>query len=289
MSLTPPALECCVIDTGYCLASESHLIQGGARRRVECHSLVALFKHPQQGWLLWDAGYAPRMLQATRRWPYLLYRLATPLRIRPELSAAAQLSRQGIEPRQVKTVLISHFHADHLAGLGDFPAARFIADRQGYADAAARRGLRALQRAFIPELLPGDFAQRASLLDEFTGPPLEGLGASHDLFGDGALRLVRLPGHARGQLGLLAHTTQGPLLFAADSAWLTRSIRELKAPARLARLIVDQPEQVQQTLLNLHRFWQAHPEVRILPTHCPEAFLWAQSMSGREMLSRPVG
>ena len=271
-----PLVECYILDTGYCLSSEQHLIQGGARRTIECHSLVALIKHPSQGWLLWDTGYAPRMLSETRSWPYLLYRLATPLRIRPEQSAAAQLSRQGIAPSEIKTVIVSHFHADHLAGLRDFPEARILADRDGFADAAPRRGLRALRRAFIPALLPADFRQRAELLTPFAGRALPGLGACHDLVGDGALQLVRLPGHARGQFGLLANTRHGPLLFAADSAWLTRSIRQLKPPARLTRLIVDQPDQVQQTLINLQRFWQARPEVRILPTHCPEAHLWGQ-------------
>lgn len=273
-----PTLDCYILDTGYCLASENHLIQGGARRTIHCHSLVALFRHPQHGWLLWDTGYAPRMLDETRRLPYWLYRLITPLRIRPELSAVAQLQRQGIAADQVKTIIISHFHADHLAGLRDFPAARLIANRQGYAEAAARRGLRALQRGFIPALLPPDFAGRADLLDDFAGPPVVGLGACHDLYGDGTLRLVYLPGHARGQFGLLAATQHGALLFAADGAWLARSIRELKAPGRLASLIADQPEQVQQTLLNLQRFWQAHPDVRILPTHCPEAYQWASTL-----------
>jgi hypothetical protein len=69
MSTPPVAVECYILDTGYCLASEHHLIQGGQRRPIQCHSLVALIKHPDQGWLLWDTGYAPRMLSETRRWP----------------------------------------------------------------------------------------------------------------------------------------------------------------------------------------------------------------------------
>jgi glyoxylase-like metal-dependent hydrolase (beta-lactamase superfamily II) len=279
MSAAPPVVDCFILDTGYCLASESHLIRGGQRRSIRCHSLAALLRHPSRGWLLWDTGYAPRMLSETSRWPYWLYRLATPLHIRPEQAAVAQITRQGIWADEVKTVILSHFHADHLAGLLDFPQAAILADRAGFADAAPRRGLRALQRAFIPSLLPADFEARATLLDGFQGPEVPGLGACHDVFEDGSLQIVRLPGHARGQLGLLANTRQGLLLFAADSAWLSQSIRERKPPARLTNLIADHPEAVQHTLDRLHSFWKSNPNIRILPTHCPEALAWGQEQA----------
>src|SRR4051812_11536380 len=123
MPSAAPALRYHVLDTGYCLASEHHVIKGGRRRRFACHATVALLHHPQQGWLLWDTGYAPRMLDLTRRLPFRLYRLATPLRLRPEQAVIAQLPRLGIDPRQIRRVLISHFHADHIAGLRDFPEA----------------------------------------------------------------------------------------------------------------------------------------------------------------------
>ena len=98
------------------------------------------------------------------------------------------------------------------------------------------------------------------------------LGASHDLFGDGSLRLVNLPGHARGQIGLLAHTAQGDDFFVADGAWLSRAIREERPPAHTTKLIVDDWGAVQRTLLNLHAFAQAQPTWRLIPTHCPEVF-----------------
>ena len=267
-----PLLSYELLDTGYCLASEHHLIQGGRRRTVACHSLVALLRHPTRGYLLWDTGYAPRMLAATERWPWSLYRRATPLRIRPEGAVVAQLARRGLPADAIQHVIVSHFHADHLAGLLDFPDAHLVASAAGYADVAERRGLRALARAFIPALLPADFARRATLLDGFRGAALPGLGATHDLFGDGSLRLVALPGHARGQVGLLAATTDGPILFAADGCWLTASIRDGRPPAAITGLFADDRRAVRQTIAGLHDFAAAGPAVRIIPTHCPEVF-----------------
>lgn len=265
-------ITCYILDTGYCLASEHHLIAGGAHRTIACHSIAALLHHPTQGWLLWDTGYAPRMLDATRRWPWRLYRQATPLRLRPELAVVAQLGRWGLESGDIGHVIISHFHADHIAGLRDFSDASLIAHRAAYADVAQRHGLRALSRAFIPSLLPPDFEQRVTLLPSFDGPSLPGLGPTYDLFGDGLLRLVELPGHARGQIGLLAQTQRGPIFLAADGCWLTRSIRERRPPQWITSLFVDDRQAVRTTIDALHEFSQACPDVTLIPSHCPEAF-----------------
>ena len=290
-----PLLTCHILDTGHCLAHEHVMIEGGARKEVACHSIVALLGHPQHGWLMWDAGYAPHMLRATSHFPYSLYRLITPLRLRPELAVAAQLPRLGLSPADIRAILISHFHADHIAGLLDFPTSRFLALPEAYASIANRRGLAALRRAFIPSLLPPDFRSRLTLLtgaqasppagfgkqartpalqkrQDFTGPALPGLGATLDYYGDGSLLFVRLPGHARGQLGLLAQTTRGPLFFVADAAWLARSVVENRSPSRLGSLIADDAGQVAATIAGLHTFAQARPDVLIVPSHCPETF-----------------
>jgi glyoxylase-like metal-dependent hydrolase (beta-lactamase superfamily II) len=261
-----------VLDTGYCLASEHHVIQGGQHRQIECHSLVALIQHPRQGWLLWDAGYAPRVLEATRHLPFSLYRRVTPLRVRPELAVIAQLQHFGLSPADVRRVVISHFHADHIAGLRDFPQAEFVASRTAYDHVSPRRGLSALHRGFIPVLLPEDFNQRLTLLEAFRDAPLPALGPTHDLFGDGSLQLVALPGHARGQVGLLAQTWRGPRLFAADSCWLSRSVYERRPPHRVTNVLIDDATAVRTTIERLHDFLKASPEVVLVPSHCPEAF-----------------
>src|SRR5205807_556113 len=102
--------------------------------KVACHSLAALLRHPDHGWLLWDTGYAPRMLEVTRGLPFALYRAATPLHLRPELAALTQLERLGLREHDIRRVLISHFHADHIAGLRDFPGAEYIASQLAYRD-----------------------------------------------------------------------------------------------------------------------------------------------------------
>ncbi len=265
-------VTCHILDTGYCLAHESLVMRGGRREQIACHSLVALIQHPQHGWGLWDTGYAPRMEQETARWPFSLYRRATPLQLRPELAVAAQLPRWGLAPANIGWVILSHLHADHLAGLLDFPQARIILSADAYASVLGRRGLRALSRAFIPNLLPADLFERATFICDFSGPALPELGPTYDLFGDGALLLMPLPGHGCGQIGLLARTAERQILFAADGAWLTRSIRERRPPHPLTYLFIDDPQAMRETLDRLHAFAQQFPEVALVPTHCPDAY-----------------
>jgi glyoxylase-like metal-dependent hydrolase (beta-lactamase superfamily II) len=266
-----PRLTTHLLDTGYCVADEATILRGAPRRKIACHAPVALLGHPLHGWTLFDTGYAPRIFDATRGWPFNLYRRMTPLRLPPRGAVVDQLGALGLGPSDIRRIVVSHFHADHIAGLRDFPHARFIASRAAWDDASARQGFRALLRGVIPTLIPGDFAARADLLAPFTGPPLPALGPTHDLFGDGSALLVDLPGHARGQIGLLARTERGPLLLAADGCWLSRSYQERRPPAPLAGLIADDARAVTTTIARLHAFATARPDVAILPTHCPEA------------------
>jgi glyoxylase-like metal-dependent hydrolase (beta-lactamase superfamily II) len=239
---------------------------------VRLHALVGLLRHPAHGWLLFDTGYAPRLVAATQPWPFRLYRAITPFQAPPELAVARQLQRLGLAPADIGGVIVSHFHADHIAGLIDFPNARFICSRAALAAAAGLRGLGALRRGFVPGLLPADFAERARPVKAFDGPPVAGLGATHDVWGDGTLRLVALPGHARGQVGALAETTRGPVLLAADGAWYRQSIRERRPPSPVVRLFVDDLRALRATLDGLHAFALACPQAAIIPTHCPEAY-----------------
>ncbi len=267
-----PFSEYRFLDTGYCLTPECAIIRGGSLRIARCHCLVALLLHPTEGWGLWDTGYAPRFLEETRPFPYRLYRWATPLPKQPDKSVLSQLGGMGLSAADIKWIVLSHLHGDHTAGIRDFPAARLVVTKQAFEHASNLSGLAAVRKAYIPALLPSDFALRATLLTCFDGPELEALGPTFDLFGDGSARLFLLPGHARGQMGMLAETANGPILLAADSVMHRASIREGKPPGAVTRLISDDPDQVLPTILRLREFTIRHPEVPVYTTHCPEAY-----------------
>ena len=254
-----------LLNTGYCTTHENIVLRGGSRVALRAHALVALIEHPS-GWVLFDSGYAPRVLEAFKLWPYGIYGYLTPTVLFEPV--VAQLSRFGLRADDISTVILSHLHADHVGGLLDFPKAKIVLSKACWQHAKGKSGFAALRQGVIPTLLPPDLEQRATLIEHFNHEPLGNLGATYDLLGDGTLQLVRLEGHARGQLGLLVGKQT---LLAADGCWHSRAFRENLLPSPLPlHLFFDNAKASLQTIANLHQLHQTQPHLQIIPTHCPE-------------------
>ena len=263
-----------VLDTGFCTARSNFVARGTGWHEVQCHAPAFLLRHPDHGACLFDTGYAPRLFDAFAHWPDRLYKYATPTTL--GVPALLQLAQHGVSGPDVHTVIVSHLHADHVAGLRDFPQAAFVVSRGALALQQSVHGIDAVRRGVLQRLFPDDFAARSRVVESLDGAELPHLGATHDLFGDGSLRLVAMPGHARGQLGALVHTDRGDVLLCADGAWTSQAYRELRAPHPLTVVMQDDMIALVATLRGLHRFAQSRPDVTILPSHCPETLRWVR-------------
>ncbi len=270
--MSATAVTVTLLDTGHCSTRASLIAAGTGWATVACAAPAFLIRHPQHGPLLFDTGYGPHLREAFAHFPERLYHYATPTTF--GTPAVAHLQQAGIAAGSVGTVIVSHLHADHCAGLRDFPAARFVISAAALALQQQMRGFAAVRRGIVPALFPDDFAERAQVVHTFTDAALPHLGPTHDLFGDGSVRLVPLPGHARGQLGALLHTADGDLLLCADGAWSTRAWREQRTPHWLTFAMQDDLAALRTTLRALREFAAARPDVRILPTHCPDTMRW---------------
>ena len=245
--------------------------------------MFAVIEHPRHGVVLFDTGYSSRFFEATRPFPERLLRWATPVTLDVGGSAASQLAATGIAAEDVAYVVVSHFHGDHVSALGDFPNARFLFLSEGLRRLRTGSRFSRVRYGYLSGLLPDDFAARAVALDE---RPSSRLGRDHaplphgfDIFGDGALIAVPLPGHADGQLGLLATGNDGRrLFFVADAAWLISSVLDDQAPPRISGLVHADRVRYAQTLHQLHLFHLHHPEVGLIPSHCAETVRhWEQA------------
>ncbi len=261
-----------VIDTGFCTARSALVATGTGWQEIACHAPAFLLRHPTHGVVLFDTGYAPRLFDAFAHWPDRLYKYATPTTLgRPVVQ---HLAGFGVTPGDVATIIVSHLHADHVAGLRDFPDASFIVSAEALALQQSARGIDAVRRGILQSLFPDDFPHRAHSVHRFGDLALPHLGPTHDLFGDESIRLVSLPGHARGQMGALVQTARGEVLLCADGAWTSRAFREMRAPHWITGAMQDDVSGLRKTLRALHEFALARPDVVILPTHCPETLRW---------------
>ncbi|AFY84864.1 MBL fold metallo-hydrolase [Oscillatoria acuminata] len=267
---------------GSCTHPEAIVIRDGQWKSALFPSVFALILHPSGGAILYDTGYSQRFFQETRRFPLRLYALTTPVSVPPEESALTQLQEQGISPTAVKSIIISHFHADHIGGLRDFSDARFVCLKSAYAAVKNKQGFGALKAGFLAGLLPSNFEERAVFVENkpqvALPPQYAPFESGFDLFGDGSLLAVELPGHATGQLGLfLTHENQQSYFLIADACWMSRAYQELVMPHAIANLIFANSQDYQTTLKKIHQLHKHNAELKIIPTHCQETWAMLQS------------
>ena len=178
---------------------------------------MALLKHPIHGEVLFDTGYSHRFRSATNAFPYRFYRWITPVTVDIIQAAENKLQANGINYTELKYVILSHFHADHMGALKDFNKATFLCTQQGYDSISTKTGFDALKKAFLPDLLPHDFAERASFIENFPTIQLsdEWQPFTHgkDLFGDGSMIAIDLPGHSAGQIGIIFQNERSEYYF----------------------------------------------------------------------------
>ena len=265
-----------LLAVGSCRHCERITIQGGGLSPVVFPSIAALILHPTQGPVLYDTGYAEHFFEATGTFPEKLYRWITPVNIPDEEKLHRQLSRYGVSLSDITFCLISHFHADHIAGLKNLPDAKFITMQSEYNHIISMGRFSGLRKAFLPGLLPDDFLSRLTFAENLKKVSLNtawsALGEGYDLLGDGSLVAVRLPGHSPGQMGLLLNDEQGrEVLLCADAVWSRKAFLEERYPSMIARLVTDDWYMYKNTVKQLHLISQAHPEICILPSHCKES------------------
>jgi glyoxylase-like metal-dependent hydrolase (beta-lactamase superfamily II) len=221
------------LNGGYCrhlLAS----VDGRTCKVVRFYAVFLAIEHPRLGWVVCDTGYGARFFEATRGWPQRLYRWATPVTLRG--TAAVALRKLGVRPEEVEHVIVTHFHADHIGGLREFTRAKFYHHAGALAPLLACGSFKQTRAAFLPGLMPEDFAERS------VGVKAEAFAESgelpfkaYDIFGDGSVRLVELPGHAPGQVGLEYEDDAGRTLYCADAFWRKEQIERGVNLPRLTR------------------------------------------------------
>lgn len=160
-----------------------------------------LIRHGDQ-LLLWDTGLSADLKDTSFDAGDLVMRLKATL--------VEQLAQLGVKPEDVDIVGISHHHADHTGQAAAFPGARLLI---GDAD---------LNEARKPGPPDGKIAVTPWLKD---GPNVQRVRSDVDIFGDGSVIALHLPGHTPDHLALLVNLKSGPVLLSGD-LYHSRDARE---------------------------------------------------------------
>ncbi len=122
----------------------------------------------------------------------------------PEQHCEAQICGAGVHSGSVRHVVQTHLHIDHTGALGHFPNATVVVHET---ELASARGEHPRRRGYIPTDL------------DHPGLDFQTYDGEHDLFGDGAVRLIPSPGHSAGHVSvLLTLDATGHVLLTADAS-----------------------------------------------------------------------
>jgi N-acyl homoserine lactone hydrolase len=228
--------------------------------REMAHSAV-LIRHPR-GTFLFDSGFCADIQLFLLDQP-LLFR-KTLANFTQEQNIVAHLQQLGVQPSDLDFVLLSHLHWDHVSGLPDLPNVPVRVRRLEY-EAAQQDGRLDKLQGLVRRLMGRNSLEHFDL----TGPAYGGFSASFDLFGDGSIVLVPLPGHTQGQVGMFIHRSNGAHLFLiADAAWIAENYL---IPAQIHPLlwskITSEDAAARRTLVDLHHFGHRHPEIPMVAMH----------------------
>lgn len=260
-----------LLTAGYCTQLEIVAKTKGKFKTIPFPATFLLIQHPTKGIVLFDTGYSQHVLRAMKTFPFQLYKMTTPVYFKEGESAKEQLEARGIQATAVRFIILSHFHADHMGGLRDFPNATFICSGQELEEVKQKTGFRALKSAYIPALLPTDFHKRAQFIEEL--PVIQTPIFSDiypeavDLFGDGSILGIALPGHTSYQFGIFLYAQDTPYFFIADACWLTETFEKLAVPSQLAKHVLGLGQDYYDNINKLHALHTRYPHVKIIPCH----------------------
>ena len=170
-----------------------------------------VIEHPA-GICLFDAGQTARAATPGHhpRW-HPFHRLSR-FELEQKDELAPQLRDMGIEPAEVRWVVLSHLHTDHVGGLGPFAGADVLVTRTEWGRAS---GLAARVRGYLPQHWPRGLEPR---LVDFGSLPVGPFPGSLDVAGDGRLVLLPTPGHTPGHASLLVRADDCTYLCLGDVA-----------------------------------------------------------------------
>ncbi len=257
---------------GYCMAKANHAVKNDVKSEIKFRALFGVIKHPEYGLILFDTGYTRKFYDATNRFPSKIYAMITKVFIEEQDEIKSQLIENGYSPLDVKHVIISHFHGDHIAGLKDFPNATFYCSKIAWEQVKHIPSLLGFSKGILKKLIPTDFETRVKFFEEMNQSfQDETLGRTVNIFDDNSILVFDVPGHARGQIGIKIKTEKNTYLLIADACWDKRAFEKGMLPNPIVKLFFDSWQDYLESVSKISKYHIKNPEDIILPTHCHES------------------
>ena len=158
-----------------------------------------LINHPK-GRMLWDLGLPGMLAGAGKQTVGGIFVVSM------EKTITRQLADIGLTPADIDYVALSHDHFDHIGQVDQVQAATWIVQEDEYND------------MFPPEGVgPNADPQVVAMWAAFRPLHVQKIRGDYDVFGDGTVKILEMPGHTPGHSVLLLNMPEsGPVLLAGD-------------------------------------------------------------------------
>lgn len=173
-----------------------------------------LIKHPK-GNVLYDTGNALEVaIDKHKHWGGIV--AAYDPVMSEDQWVVNQIKTVGVQPEDIDWVILSHLHLDHAGGVGHFPNAKYVVQRDE------------LHFAYVPDFYMKGAYIRADFDKDVDWFILEGWrDDKFDLFGDGKIIIYFTPGHTPGHQSLLVNLEEtGPMFLTGDSCYTLENLNE---------------------------------------------------------------
>jgi glyoxylase-like metal-dependent hydrolase (beta-lactamase superfamily II) len=184
-----------------------------------CHCL--LIETERDGLILVDSGFSTHDVADPRRIPTVFRRGLRMDLLDVAETAVHHIATLGLDPRDVRHIVLTHMDLDHAGGLIDFPEATVhLHDRE--LRAATEPRTRMERHRYVP--VQWAHGPRWQTHAE-AGDTWRGLAAIARLPGvDADIGLVPLPGHTRGHTGVIVRAGDRWLVHAGDAYFHPRTL-----------------------------------------------------------------
>jgi N-acyl homoserine lactone hydrolase len=214
-------------------------------------------RHPTRGLFIVDTGVERALGSPDAAVRGVVAKLAKMDSIKVNIDLKTWLARQ---PEPLSGVFLTHLHLDHIMGMPDVPRGTPIFTGPG--EARSHGALNLFTRPITDRV----FAGQAPLAEwQFQPDPAQRFAGVLDVFGDGSLWALHVPGHTPGSTAYVARTPQGPVLMAGDACHTSWGWEHQVEPGTFSK---DQPQSA-HSLAELEALAKRHPRIDVRLGHQP--------------------
>lgn len=216
-------------------------------------------RHPTRGLFIVDTGVEHRFSSDPEHALVsgVTAKLAKLDSLQVKVDLKSWLERQ---PEPLSGVFLTHLHLDHIMGMPDVPRGTPVFSGPGETRAHGFLNL------FTRPITDRAFEQQAAIGEwQFQPDPQQRFKGVLDVFGDGSLWALHVPGHTAGSTAYLARTPHGPVLLVGDACHTSWGWDHGVEPGKFSADVGQSAE----SLAELEALVKRHPRIDVRLGHQP--------------------